>query len=284
MESGFKTAVIGLGIIGGSAAYALKGFCGGRVVGCDRDAGTREAALKCGAVSEVYELAGDAIEGADLIILATYPEGIVKTVTENRHRFKKGAIITDVCGIKTKIAAEMSKVLPDGVDYVGGHPMAGKETDGFKSASPDMFEGCGFIITPTEACKEDSIALIRNMAEYMGAERIAVCEPKLHDSTIAYTSDLMHIAASALCLDFHENMSLAYTAGAFRDCTRVAYINPKLWTELFLENADNTLFEIDRFIGSLTKLRTAIADRDENQLCTLLAKVRENKIEMQNRG
>ncbi len=283
MESDFKTAVIGLGIIGGSAAYALKGFCGGKVVGCDRNAETREAALKCGAVSEVFESAGDAIEGADLIILATYPDGIVKTVAENRHRFKSGAVITDVCGVKTGITEEMAKVVPEGVEYVGGHPMAGKETDGFESASFDMFEGCGFIITPTDGTSEESIALVRKMAEYMGAKRIAVCEPKLHDSTIAYTSDLMHIAASALCLDFHENMSLAYTAGAFRDCTRVAYINPELWTELFLENADNTLFEIDRFIGSLTKFRDAIADRDVNQLCSLLTRVRENKIEMQNR-
>lgn len=283
MENDFKIAVIGLGIIGGSAAYALRGFRGGRVVGCDRNPDTREAALKNGAVTEVFESAGDAIENSDLIVLATYPDGIVKTVAENRHRFKEGAIVTDVCGVKTGIAEEMAKVIPDGVDYVGGHPMAGKETDGFESAAPDMFEGCGFIITPTDGTREESIALVREMAEYIGAERIAVCDPKLHDSTIAYTSDLMHIAASALCLDFHENMSLAYTAGAFRDCTRVAYITPKLWTELFLANADNTIYEIDRFMNSLAKFREAIADRDEERLCSLLAKVRENKIEMQSR-
>ncbi len=284
MESDFKIAIIGLGIIGGSAAYALKGFKSGSIVGCDRNPRTREAALKAGAVDRVYSDAKDAIDRADLVILATYPDGIVNTVAENRACFKKGAVITDMCGVKTGISADMAKVLPDGVDYVGGHPMAGKETDGFESAAPDMFEGCGFIITPTDFSKQESIMLVQEMAEYMGAKKIAVSEPELHDSTIAYTSDLMHIAASALCLDFHENMSLAYTAGAFRDCTRVAYINPELWTELFLANRENTVKEIDRFINSISQLRDAIADKDEKRLCSLLARVRKNKIEMQNRG
>lgn len=284
MESDFKIAVIGLGIIGGSTAYALRGFRSGTVVGCDTNAETREMALNSGAVSETYENAGDAIENADLIVLATYPDGIVKTVAENKDRFKKGAVITDVCGVKTAISAEMAKALPDGVDYVGGHPMAGKEVDGFANASADMFEDCGFIITPIEGSRTESVELVREMAEYIGAARIAVAEPELHDSTIAYTSDLMHIAASALCLDFHENMSLAYTAGAFRDCTRIALINPQLWTELFMANAQNTVAEIDKFINSLSQLRDSIADGDEERLCGLLTRVRENKIEMQSRG
>ena len=284
MESDFKIAVIGLGIIGGSTAYALRGFRSGTVVGCDTNAETREMALSSGAVSETYENAGDAIENADLIVLATYPDGIVKTVAENKDRFKKGAVITDVCGVKTAISAEMAKALPDGVDYVGGHPMAGKEVDGFANASADMFEDCGFIITPIEGSRTESVELVREMAEYIGAARIAVAEPELHDSTIAYTSDLMHIAASALCLDFHENMSLAYTAGAFRDCTRIALINPQLWTELFMANAQNTVAEIDKFINSLSQLRDSIADGDEERLCGLLTRVRENKIEMQSRG
>lgn len=284
MESDFKIAIIGLGIIGGSTAYALGGFRSGTVVGCDVNAETREMALRSGAISEAYENAGDAIENADLIVLATYPEGIVKTVAENKDRFKVGAVITDVCGVKKDIAAEMANVLPDGVDYVGGHPMAGKEVDGFANASADMFEGCGFIITPIEGSRSESVELVREMAEYIGAARIAVTEPELHDSTIAYTSDLMHIAASALCLDFHENMSLAYTAGAFRDCTRIALINPELWTELFMANAQNTVAEIDKFINSLMQLRDSIAEGDEERLCRLLTQVRENKIEMQSRG
>ena len=281
MESDFKIAVIGLGIIGGSMAYALRGFRNARVVGCDRNLQTREAALQSGAVSEVYENAGDAIDGADLVVLATYPDGIVPTVAENSGRFKRGAVITDVCGVKTEIAAGIAAVLPEGTDYVGGHPMAGKEVDGFANASPEMFWACGFIVTPIDSSRQESIDLICEMARYIGATRITVASPEIHDGTIAYTSDLMHIAASALCLDYNEHMNRAYTAGAFRDCTRIALINPQLWTELFLANSKNTIAEIDRFMGSLTKLRTAIADGDAETLCSLLAKVRKNKLDMQ---
>lgn len=282
MECEFKTAVIGLGIIGGSMAYALDGFCGGKVSGYDREPKTRELARKCGKI-DVCETAAEAIANADLIVLATYPDGIVKTIKDNKECIKKGAVITDICGVKTDIAKEMVKVIPTDADYVGGHPMAGKEVDGFENASPDMFYGCGYIITPVDKSKEESVGLIVDMAKYIGAARITTADPKMHDSTIAYTSDLMHIAASALCLDFHENMSLAYTAGAFKDCTRVALINPQLWTELFMANAENTVAEIDRFMNSLTELRNSIEDGDEKRLCGLLEKVRKNKIEMQSR-
>lgn len=283
MESGFKIAIVGLGIIGGSVAYSLNGFKDGKIFGYDINPKTRAAAKASGAVDVICDSAGDAIENADLIILATYPKGIVKTVAENQNKFKCGAVITDICGVKTKLCEEMKKVLPKGVDYVGGHPMAGKEVDGFENASSDMFKGCGFIITPIEDSEQESIDLVLSMARYMGAERIAINTPKAHDEIIAYTSDLMHIAASALCLDYHEDMNLAYTAGAYRDCTRIAYINPELWTELFMENAENTVVEIDKLINSVTKLRNAINNRDAEGLCSLLTTVRDNKIEMMGR-
>lgn len=141
----------------------------------------------------------------------------------------------------------------------------------------------GFIITPSKTAKPQSIALIHEMAHYIGATRITQASPKEHDSVIAYTSDLMHIAAAGLCLDYHPNMNRAYTAGAFRDCTRIANINPELWTELFLSNGENTVKEIDRYLESLCKLRSAIAQKDGDKLRTLLTQVRENKAAMQNR-
>ena len=155
--------------------------------------------------------------------------------------------------------------------------MAGKEVDGFVNADPDLYKNCGFIITPSEKSSKDGIRLIYDMAEYMGATRIDVCVPKIHDELIAYTSDLMHIAASALCLDFDDRINLAYTAGAFRDCTRVAFINPELWTELFMINGSNTVKEIDKYINSLTKMRNAISEKDEKSLYEMLKIVRNNK-------
>lgn len=280
MENDFRIAVIGLGIIGGSMAYALKGFRGGVLIGYDRNEKALSAALKAGAISSASSDAGAAIENADLVIIATYPDSIAKIIKENWHRFKKGAVITDVCGVKTELTKKILSVIPEGVDYVGSHPMAGKEVDGFENAEAGLFNGCGFIITPTGNSKQKSIDLVYDMAKYIGAKRIAYAEPKTHDEVIAYTSDLMHVVSSALCLDYHTDMNLAYTAGAFRDCTRVALINPELWTELFLLNKDNTVAEIDRFMKSVSKIKKAIEEENTEELEALLSKVRKNKIDI----
>ena len=171
--------------------------------------------------------------------------------------------------------------LPEGVDYVGGHPMAGKEMDGFVNASSELFWMSGYIITPVKTSKKESVELIREIAKYIGSTRITIASPEEHDSVIAYTSDLMHIAASALCLSYPEKMNRAYTAGSFRDCTRVARINPKLWSELFLANRKNVLNEIDRLIENLSEIRYCIDNSQSDELYELLDKVCKNKITMQ---
>ena len=282
-NSDFKIAIIGLGIIGGSMAYALRGLKNANILGCDIDPETRRKAHDRGAVDEVSAEASPAIENADLVILCTYPELIVKIIRENRKSFKPGAIITDVCGVKSKLAKEIEEILPEGCEYVGGHPMAGKETDGFDSAAPELFGMCGFIITPVKSSTENGIKMIRDMARYIGATRITQSTPEEHDSVIAYTSDLMHVSAACLCLDYNDKMNRAYTAGAFRDCTRIANINTGLWTQLFLENRTFLLDEIDSYIGSLNKVRAAIETQNDKELFALLAKVKENKLTMQDK-
>ena len=283
MEARFRIAVIGLGLIGGSMAYALRGFKNAEIIGCDINPETRKLAIKKKAVDEAVDKTADAIKDADLIILCTYPEYICDIIKDNRENFKAGSVITDVCGIKGQFAEELCKNLPQDVEYVGGHPMAGTENSGFEYASAEMFWMSGFIITPMEGASQKSIDLVYEMAHYIGATRITMASFKEHDSVIAYTSDLMHISASALCLDYNENMNRAYTAGAFRDCTRIAKINPTLWTELFLANRDNVVCEIDRYIGSLTKLRDAIEKNNGKTLKELLGIVAKNKEIMQNK-
>lgn len=279
-QSDFKIAIIGLGLIGGSMAYRLCGFNGGKVIGYDTNAAICKSAAERGAVADIAQNVGSAIDGADLVIIATYPDSVAKIVKQNSDKFKKGAVITDICGVKSRISKEICSAVPDGVFYVGSHPMAGKEVEGFDNAEPTLFDGCGFIIVPTEKSDDKSIELVSSMARHLGAARIAVNTPEEHDSIIAYTSDLMHISASALCLDFNENMNLAYTAGAFRDCTRIAMINPKLWTELFLENAEHIVTEIDRFSASMNKFRDAIANGRADRLFDLLSTVRANKTDI----
>ena len=281
MESDFKIAVIGLGLIGGSLAYALRGFKKAGIAGCDIDPATRAAALKNKAVSAAYDNAGDAIDGADLVVFCTYPDIIEKLIEENKSRFKPGAVVSDVCGVKSRVSKQIPAALPDNVDYVGGHPMAGKEVDGFENASSELFWMSGFIITPVESSKPESVELIREVAKYIGATRIAVAGPEEHDRVIAYTSDLMHVAASALCLDYPKEMNRAYTAGAFRDCTRVARINGELWSSLFISNKDNVISEIDRLNASLGRIRKLVESGDREGLERLLDTVCENKITMQ---
>lgn len=281
MESDFRIAVVGLGLIGGSLAYALKGFRNAVIVGCDTNIETRELAIKNKAVSEVFEDAGDAIENSDVVFFCTYPDIIGRLIDENRERFKNGAVISDVCGVKSSVVESVKRVLPVGIDYVGGHPMAGKEVEGFKNASAELFWMSGYIVTPLENSKPESVELIKEIARYIGATRITTASPEEHDRVIAYTSDLMHISASALCLTYPEEMNRAYTAGAFRDCTRIARINPVLWSELFLSNSENVVREADRLIGNIQRIRDAVASGDKDKVSELLARVCENKMIMQ---
>lgn len=279
----FRIAIIGLGLIGGSLAYALEGFRGGVVTGADADAATREKALARGAVSEAFADAGDAIDGADFIIFCLYPEQIPAIIRDNAARFKPGAVVTDVCGVKARLTEKICAVLPPGVDFVSCHPMAGKEFSGFDHADGRLFAGTGFLITPVDGSKQDSITLLKEVAWYIDAARTATCTPQRHDEIIAYTSHLCHVSAAALCLDFNDGMTRAFTAGAYRDCTRVANINPGLWSELFLENRENIVNEIDRLVGSLTTLREAVGGGDYDTLYALLEKVQRNKKEMDGR-
>lgn len=281
MDKEFRIAIIGLGLIGGSLAYALKGFKNCVIAGCDIDSETRRLALKNKAVNLAYEDAGDAIENSDVIIFCTYPDSIHKIIENNASRFKTGAVISDVCGVKTSVSESICSVLPNGVDYVGGHPMAGKEVEGFVNASSELFWMSGYIITPVKSSKEASVELIREIAKYIGSTRITIASPEEHDSVVAYTSDLMHVAASALCLSYPEKMNRAYTAGSFRDCTRVARINPQLWSELFLANKENVVNEIDRLVDNLSEIRYCIDNSQSKELYELLNKVYKNKITMQ---
>jgi prephenate dehydrogenase len=158
--------------------------------------------------------------------------------------------------------------------------MAGKERDGIDNADPAIYRDTGLILCPMPGAKPESVDLMRALAAHIGATRLALCHCDRHDAIIAYTSDLMHIAAAGLCMDFHPDMRAAFTAGAFRDCTRIADINAAAWTELLLANASNTQATLDTYIKRLQSVRDALADRDEKTLFRLLEQAGRNKREM----
>ena len=231
-----QIAIVGLGLIGGSLSMALRGFEDYEIVGVGRDGATLDFARAHTAADQVTEDAGAAIRTADVVVLCLHPRGIVDFLSAHRDHFKAGALVTDVCGIKTAIL-EAARVLPPEVDFIGCHPMAGKETSGIFHADPALFRGAHFILTPRESSAPEHLALMERMAAHLGCRDVVKTTPEQHDAIIAYTSQVMHILAVAVCDDPDLFLCRGFEGGSFRDCTRVAALDVPLWTELFSMNA-----------------------------------------------
>lgn len=270
-------AVIGLGLMGASLAGALRGFRGARIVGADRRPEVCRLALEAGLVEQAQPDPGLALEDADLAIFCLYARGIPEIIRGNLSRLKPGLVLADICGVKKQLYPALKELLPPSVEYIGLHPMAGRERDGFENADPTLYRNCGFIICPVESTAGPTIQLMQDLARHIGAARIAVVSPEEQDEIIAYTSSLMHIAAAGLCLDFHPQISSAFTAGAFRDCTRVADINAEAWTELLMDNRPATLDRLGKYMAGLESFRRALEDSNEVDLRNLLESAGRNK-------
>ena len=273
-----KTLIVGLGLIGGSVARRLRGFHDTFITGIDKDEKTLELAKTDGVIDEGFTENEQAVRGADFIILCLYPKANVEFMRTNAGLLKKGCIITDVSGVKGYMVNELEKILPGYVDYVGGHPMAGREVGGYQSSTDTLFERASFLITPTEKNKPESIALVRELAEYIGCAHVVTTTPSEHDAMIAYTSQLMHVVAVALCDNPVLERSAFFSAGSLRDCTRVANINEVMWSELFLENKEQLIERISEMQNSLQKMRGALEDEDEEELRNIMKYAKGQKL------
>lgn len=273
-----KTLVVGLGLMGGSVARRLRGFHNTEIIGIDKNTRTIELALGDGVIDSGFSESETAVAEADLIVLCLYPQANVDFMKNHAHLLKKGVVITDVSGVKGFMIEELSKILPPYADYVGAHPMAGREVGGYQSSTDTLFERASFLITPLESNKPESIALVRELAEYIGCAHVVTTTPKEHDAMIAYTSQLMHVVAVALCDNPILERSAFFSAGSLRDCTRVANINEVLWSELFLENKSELCERIGEMQNSLQKMRTAIEKEDENELKNIMKYAKEQKL------
>jgi prephenate dehydrogenase len=284
--AGFRIAIIGLGLMGGSFAYALRGFRDCVITGYDTDGITMKKAIERKAVDKLASSVKEAVSEADISIFCTNPHSILKDIRENAPYFKKGSVVADICGVREKITALVSEIsgkFNDGVDYIGIHPMAGKEVNGFDNADSVIFNKAGFILILPENYRKTSLDLVKELSLYAGAGRICVNSAAEHDRIIAYTSDLMHISATALCVNYPDNMTMAHTAGAFRDCTRIANIKADLWTDLLTENAESIIPQLDLYIKSLTDFKTALAENNQEYIYNFLNTACINKKEMQSR-
>lgn len=264
-----RIVVVGMGLIGGSMAMALQGFEDYEVVGVVRSASTYQKAVERQAAQRVTYDGAAELPGADVVILAQDPQGILTFLRENASRFKPGSVIVDVCGVKRAIV-EGAHCLPEQVDFIGCHPMAGKEVSGIEHAEPGLFRNTHFIMTPPPHASEEHVHLVERMARYCKFRDVIRTTPQRHDEMIAYTSQLMHIIALSVCDDEELFSCRGFEGGSFRDCTRVAALDVPLWTQLFTLNGEALSRTIQRLEGRLAAYRRAIETGDQELLTAML--------------
>lgn len=270
-----QIAILGLGLIGGSIAKALKANTTHTVIGFDRDENVLLDALSLGAIDRIGSTA--ALHTADVVYVCLYPEDAVAFVDENAARFKSGCIVTDVCGIKGGVCGRLSALAAaHGFTYVGGHPMAGKELSGFEASEAGLFYNASYILVPGEA-PQAAVQTLAGLAEAMGFGTIQCCTAQKHDRMIAYTSQVPHVLACAYVMSPRCAMHGGFSAGSYRDVSRVARINAALWADLFLSNREELTDELSELIRNIEDIRDAVARGDRKKTVALLSAAREKK-------
>lgn len=291
MESGFcggfTVTVVGLGLIGGSMALSGRGFRSCRMQGVNRSRATIEQALQKGAIEvgasmqEEPEGVRKLLSESDLTVLCLYPEQTLAFLKEYGGAIRPGSVVTDACGVKGAIVSGARELLPQ-ADFVGGHPMAGREVSGFSAAQDDLFLGCNYVLTPMEWNKPESLDLLREWARYLGARKITETTPEHHDRMIAYTSQMAHVLAASVANMKELFESRGFEGGSFRDITRVATLNDGMWSELFSLNAPALTGILDELIENLSGLRQEIAKQDREQIAKILRSSTQRKEEWNN--
>lgn len=275
--SDFNVTIAGLGLIGGTYALGIKKMNPKNLWGVDLSEKTLEKALEMGVIDEGFTDPSEVLPESDIVIVAIYPGATEEFIISNMDKFKPGAVITDGVGIKTHILKTVNEHLRDDIDFIGGHPMAGKEVGGLENAELEMFKDANYLITPTEKNKEENIKLIEDIARGIGFGHVERTTPETHDENIAYVSQLPHIVAVGMvnCKDV-EDVDF-YAGGSYRDTTRIARINSELWTELFIKNKEKLVEQIDLFLDYTENLRNAINDEDEEEVKRILHESFERK-------
>ena len=270
--------ILGLGLIGGSMAraYAIEGH---NVLACEKDEAMLSFAMLSGAVHG--ELTPSTIGNCDLILLAIYPGGSAAWLEANATYIRPDTLVMDLCGIKREICRRCFPIAEAyGFTFVGGHPMAGSQFSGFKYSRANLFQDQPMVLVPP---KFDDIELLDRCKSalepcHFGAFSVTTAEN--HDKMIAFTSQMPHILSNAFIKSPTAQTHKGFSAGSYRDLTRVAWLNPQMWAELFLENKDYTLFELDTYIQSLQAYRDALAADDLQTLTTLLEEGKRRKEEV----
>lgn len=239
------------------------------VAGYDIDASICADALKTGAIDEIWSKGS--VSDADVTVLCLTPNRSVEFLSENAAFLKSDSVVTDVCGVKQMVVENCERICGDhGLHFVGGHPMAGKERSGFKNADANLFNRASYILTVTDNTDSEALELVKQFVTALKAAKITVTDPKTHDSIIAFTSQIPHIIAGAYVKSPTCPNRKGFSAGSFKDCSRVATVDESLWSELFLNNKEMLLLELDSLLSNLGDYRDAIANGDSTALKELI--------------
>ena len=262
--------IVGLGLLGGSYARALKKK-GYTVKAITRSQKSVDYALENGIVDDAdIRVRPEWIREAAVTVFGLYPKVFVEWIRENGRLFPKGAILTDVTGVKSAVVDQIQALLPEGVEFIAAHPMAGREVYGVENSSDAIFQGANYIVVPTEKNTPEAVEFCKELGRELGFARISVLSPAEHDDMIAFLSQLTHcIAVSLMCCSDNDNL-VSYTGDSFRDLTRIARINDEMWSELFLLNRGPLLLEMDRFRESFDKLYDSIKNEDREEMRRLM--------------
>ena len=261
-----KILIVGLGLIGGSYAQGLS-EAGFEVGAIDRKQTSIDFALEHGFIKHGRTGADpDYIKDFDLLVFALYPHIFINWIKENQQYIKSGALLTDVTGVKSGLAEEIQSVLRPDLEFIGAHPMAGREVSGVENADSKIFVGANYIVTPTEKNSKEAIGVCKRLGKVLGFKMISELTPEKHDEMIGFLSQMTHCIAISLmvCKDAAEMAE--YTGDSFRDLTRFAKINDEMWSELFLINKKELVAQMELFEKNFEKLKKSIEDGDRETM------------------
>ncbi|MBF7096706.1 prephenate dehydrogenase [Alkalibacter mobilis] len=265
MESDFKNKnvlVVGIGLMGSAFAKSFKSLGFKKVYGHDINEEILQAAEKQMIIDRGCSDVSSVIGECDLVVVCLNLAHAVDFIKSNMKLFKKGSILTDIVGVKRNIIREILPVLRDDVDFIPGHPMAGREKSGEIFTSDKIFAGKNYILTLTEKNKKENIIFVKRLIEEMGFGQIIETDPETHDEKIAFTSQLCHIIAASMVDISDDSKVTRFEGGSFQDMTRIAMINSSMWAELFLANKDKLVEVLDKFQESIEFFKDSIENEE----------------------
>ena len=266
LDKNKKILVVGLGLIGGSYAAALSA-AGFEVGGIDASPDSVAYAVEHGFVAHGRsEVTVDYVGDFDILVFALYPHILLEWTEANAAFIKRGALVTDVTGVKMQVVERMQTLLGDRAEFVGAHPMAGREVSGVEHADATLFHGANYIVTPTAVNTEEGVSLCEALGRAIGSGTVSRLSPGEHDEMIGFLSQLTHCIAVALMTCKESRHLVDYTGDSFRDLTRIAKINEKMWSELFLLNKEELLTQMDLFLENFCELRRELAEEDREAM------------------